>query len=466
MHKADLHWFEIAELSRLLQARHVSPVELVRHLLERIGRLDPSLHAYACVTAEAALDQARQAEARLARREPLGPLDGVPVAVKDLCWTRDAPTLAGMPLRRGWRAPADATVVARLRAAGAVLLGKLQMTEGAFSEHHPDVPVPVNPWHPGHWSGVSSSGSGVATAAGLCFGALGSDTGGSIRFPSIANGVTGLKPTWGRVSRYGTFDLAPSLDHVGPMGRSAADCGLMLGAIAGADPLDPTALEAPVPDYLDGSDRSLAGLTVGIDDRWVSEGVETPVSDALAQAAIVLRRLGASLAPVRFPAVDEALADWVVVCSHEAAVVHADSFPERRDDYGPGLARFLEAGRAVTPAALAAAAQRRHAFASRVDAVFAQVDLLLIPGQFVAAPTIAWVAAIGQDPARRGALRRFTAPFDLSGHPTITLPAGFTEGGLPVAVQLVAGRLREDRLVRAGRAFQGGTDWHRRHPAV
>jgi amidase len=466
MPTADLHWFEITELSRLLRARHLSPVEVARHQLERIERLEPQLHAFASVSPDAVLAQARQAEARLMRREPLGPLDGVPLAVKDLCWTRDAPTLAGMPLRAGWQAPADATVVARLRAAGAVLLGKLQMTEGAFSEHHPAVPAPVNPWHPAFWSGVSSSGSGVATAAGLCFGALGSDTGGSIRFPSIANGVTGLKPTWGRVSRYGVVDLAPSLDHIGPMCRSAADCGLVLGAIAGADPLDPTALDAPVPDYLDGSDRSLVGLTVGIDDHWVSRDVEAPVADALAQAAIVLRRVGARLVPVRFPAVDEALADWAVICAHEAALVHADTFPARRDEYGPGLARFLDGARALAPAALEEATRRRDAFASRADAVLDQVDLLLIPGQFVAAPTIAWVQALGQDPQRRAALRRFTAPFDLSGHPTITLPAGFTDDGLPVAVQLVAGRLREDRLVTAGRAFQFASDWHRRHPTV
>jgi len=466
MRADDLHWLEIAELSRLIQARHVSPVEVTRTLLERIGQIDSRLHAFAFVASDAALEQARQAEARLARRERLGPLDGVPLAVKDLCWTQGVPTGAGMPLRRGWLAPSDATVVARLRAAGAVLLGKLQMTEGAFSDHHPAVPVPVNPWHPDHWSGVSSSGSGVATAAGLCFGAIGSDTGGSIRFPSIANGVTGLKPTWGRVSRYGVFDLAPTLDHVGPMCRSAADCGLMLGAIAGADPRDPTALEAPVPDYLAGSDRSLAGLTVGIDETWVSQGVEAPVSEALAQAASVLRRSGASLEPIVFPEVDDALADWVSLCSHEAAVAHAETFPSRRADYGPGLARFLDAGLALPQDTLQQARQRRRVFASRVDAVFGQVDLLLIPGQFVAAPTLAWVAALGQDPVRRGALRRFTAPFDLSGHPTITLPAGFTPAGLPVAVQLVAGRLREDLLVRAGRVFQHGTDWHRRHPAV
>jgi len=462
----DLHWFEIGELSRMIHAGHVSPVEITRTMLARIERLDARLHAYACVGSDAALEQARQAEARAARRALLGPLDGVPIAVKDLCWTQGMPTMAGMPLHRGWLAPSDATVVARLRAAGAVLLGKLQMTEGAFSDHHPAVAVPVNPWHPAHWSGVSSSGSGVATAAGLCFGAIGSDTGGSIRFPSIANGVTGLKPTWGRVSRYGVFDLAPTLDHVGPMCRSASDCGLMLAAIAGADPRDPTALDAPVPDYLAGSDRSLSGLTVGIDESWISDGVEAPVSEALAQVALVLRRLGAKLEPVAFPSVDQALADWVSICSHEAAVAHAATFPARRADYGPGLARFLDGGLAVRQTDLEAAVQRRRAFASQVDAVFGHADLLLIPGQCVASPTIDWVAGLGQDPVRRGALRRFTVPFDMSGHPTITLPAGFTAGGLPLAVQLAAGRLREDLLVRAGRAFQRDTDWHRRHPAA
>jgi hypothetical protein len=209
----ELHFLEIAELSRLLAARKVSPVELTEAMLRRIERVDPTLKSYALVTPELALAQARAAEQMIGRRQILSQLHGVPVAVKDLCWTEGIATAAGMPLHRDFIPPADATVVKKLREAGAVLLGKLQLTEGAFADHHPEIAPPVNPWHRDHWSGASSSGSGVATAAGLCFGSLGSDTGGSIRFPSAANGVTGLKPTWGRVSRFGCFELAASLDE-------------------------------------------------------------------------------------------------------------------------------------------------------------------------------------------------------------------------------------------------------------
>ncbi|HEU5294316.1 MAG TPA: amidase, partial [Burkholderiaceae bacterium] len=217
----ELHHLEIGDIARQLTARKLSSVELTEHMLRRIERVDPALKSFALVTPELARAQAAEADRMLGRRQILSQLHGVPIAVKDLCFTRGVATAAGMPLHRNFVPAFDATVVRRLREAGAVLLGKLQLTEGAFADHHPSIAPPVNPWHADHWSGASSSGSGVATAAGLCFGSLGSDTGGSIRLPSAADGVTGLKPTWGRVSRHGCFELAASLDHIGPMCRSA-----------------------------------------------------------------------------------------------------------------------------------------------------------------------------------------------------------------------------------------------------
>jgi len=210
---SSLHHIELTEVSRRIQRREISPVEATKAQLARIEQLDSRLKSYAHVTAESALIQARAAEAEIMRGEIRGPLHGVPVAVKDLCWTKGVPTAAGMAIHKDFRPTEDATVVRKLHAAGAIILGKLQLTEGAWAEHHPTIPAPVNPWNAAHWSGASSSGSGVATAAGLCYGSLGSDTGGSIRFPSAANGVTGLKPTWGRVSRYGVFELAATRDH-------------------------------------------------------------------------------------------------------------------------------------------------------------------------------------------------------------------------------------------------------------
>src|SRR5580698_2570687 len=256
---APLHYSSLDEVARRLKARQLSSVELTRTLLDRIGRIDPRLKSFATLTPERALADAAARDAETAASKSRGALHGVPIAVKDLCNTEGVPTAAGMKIHRGNIPTEDATVVARLKAKGAVILGKLQMTEGAFGAHHPSVAAPINPWNEAYWTGVSSSGSGVATAAGLCYASLGSDTGGSIRFPSTMNGLTGLKPTWGRVSRAGVFPLAESLDHIGPMCRSALDAALILGVIAGADPDDPTAAPLPVPDYAGSIDAGLKG---------------------------------------------------------------------------------------------------------------------------------------------------------------------------------------------------------------
>lgn len=247
MSTADLHYLEIAALAPLIRARKLSPVELTEAMLTRVAALDRQLHAYTRVTAEQAREEARVAETQIMRGEYRGPLHGIPLALKDLFWTKGVATAAGTTVHADFVPNEDATVVRRLREAGAIILGKLQLTEGAFAIHHPSITPPVNPWDADHWCGASSSGSGVATAAGLCFASLGSDTGGSIRFPCAANGLTGLKPTWGRVSRHGAFELAALLDHVGPIARSAADARLLFDAIEGHDPLDPTSLPGRAP---------------------------------------------------------------------------------------------------------------------------------------------------------------------------------------------------------------------------
>lgn len=246
---AELHYLELLELAGSLRKREVSSVEATKAQLERIACLDPHLASYALVTADEAMASAAAADAEIAAGKYRGPMHGVPVGVKDLFYTKGIRTSGGMAVHRNFIPAEDATAVARLRQAGAVILGKLQMTEGAYSDHHPSVIPPKNPWNPEYWTGISSSGSATATAAGLCYGSLASDTGGSIRWPCAANGLTGIKPTWGRVSRYGTFELAPSLDHIGTIARSAADAAALLGAIAGYDSRDPTTLLNPVPDF-------------------------------------------------------------------------------------------------------------------------------------------------------------------------------------------------------------------------
>ncbi|MGZ5250552.1 MAG: amidase [Caldimonas sp.] len=462
----ELHYLEISELARLLASRKVSPVELTENMLRRIETLDPELKSYARVTPELALEQARAAERMIGQRRILSQLHGVPIAVKDLCFTKGVVTAAGMPLHRDFVPTLDATVVRKLREAGAVLLGKLQMTEGAFADHHPDIAAPVNPWHRDHWSGASSSGSGVATAAGLCFGSLGSDTGGSIRFPSAANGTTGLKPTWGRVSRHGCFELAASLDHIGPMCRSAGDAAIMLGAIAGVDPLDPTTLRQPVPDYLAADDTSLRGVRVGFDERYALDGVDADTHRAIEATLATLRSLGAEIVALRFPEVDAMAADWGPNCAVETAVAHEATFPSRRAEYGPGLAGLLDAGRGLSGLDYQRILLRRKAFSGRAIEALDSVDAMLVPAQPFAAPTVARMATLGQVPAELAALIRYTVPFAMSGLPTLTVPAAFTAKGLPVAAQFAGKQLGEAAIVRIGRAFQRVTDWHRRHPRV
>ena len=462
----ELHFLEIAEVSRLLATRKVSALELTEQMLRRIERVDPTLKSYALITPEIALAQAREADRLIGRRQLLSQLHGVPIAVKDLCFTKGVKTASGMPLHRDFEPTIDATVVRRLREAGAVLLGKLQLTEGAFADHHPSVTPPVNPWHADHWSGASSSGSGVATAAGLCFGSLGSDTGGSIRFPSAANGTTGLKPTWGRVSRHGCFELAASLDHIGPMCRSASDAAIMLGAIAGIDVDDPTTLRAEVPDYQAADDRDLRGFRVGFDEGYALSGVEPDVRRAVDETRRVMASLGAQIVPMTFPNVDATVADWGPHCAIETAVAHDKTFPSRRAEYGPGLAGLLDAGRAMSAADYQRILLRRRDFTGRVHQALEPVDVMLLPAQPFAAPTVARMATLGQVPAELAALIRYTAPFSFSGHPTLTVPAAFTSKGLPVAVQFVGKHLGEVNICRAGRAFQRVTDWHRRHPRV
>ncbi|PPQ33874.1 amidase [Rhodopila globiformis] len=461
-----LHYMELVELTRRMHAKEISPVEATRAELDRIAMLDKSLRSYALVTPEAALEQARQAEAEISRNEIKGPLHGAPIAVKDLCWTAGVATAAGMTIHRDFRPDEDATVVRKLRAAGAIILGKLQLTEGAFADHHPKIPPPVNPWNAAHWPGASSSGSGVATAAGLCYASLGSDTGGSIRFPSAANGVTGLKPTWGRVSRYGVFELAATLDHIGPMARSAADTAAMLGVIAGRDEKDPTASLEPVPDYLARIDGGIRGLRIGVDVEWNRRGTDATMVRAVNDATEIARQLGGEIREVKVPDPSAVIADWVLHCGIETAVAHEATYPARKSEYGPALAGLIDAGRAASAMDYQKILLHRHDFSGRLRALFETIDLLLIPAQAFASPTMADMATLGEDPEKLAALLRYTCPFDVSGSPTITLPCGFTPAGTPIACQFVAPHFREEILFRAGKAYQNATDWHHRHPAL
>ncbi|MFT6304526.1 MAG: amidase [Granulosicoccus sp.] len=462
----ELFYLEICEISKLIQRGDLSPISLTKNLLERINSHDRDLHAFATVTMDLALQQAHDAQNRLDRRQYLGPLHGIPIALKDLCYTKGVVTAAGMPLHRNHVPNYNGTAVQRLQNAGAILLGKLQLTEGAFTEHHPDIEIPVNPWSRDTWSGASSTGSGVAVAAGLCFAATGSDTGGSIRFPSAANGVTGLKPSWGRVSVYGAFELAASLDHLGPMARSATDCGILLQEMAGADVNDPRCAHRPVPNYLAGDPTQLRGVRIGVDDDFNTEDVDDEMRATVKEARVVLSDLGAEFVSVKFPDYRDAIADWGPICAIEAAYAHRNTFPSQRQHYGPTLADLLDSASNLSAADYQGMLLRRYKFRGQLEHVLNSVDCMLIPAQTNASPTIAQMATLGENPEALAALIRFTAPIDISGHPAITLPSGFTPRNTPVAIQLIAKHFAEDNLIRAGRAYQSVTDWHRARPTL
>jgi amidase len=459
-----MHYLELLEPAELIRKREVSSEEITRALLERIASLDTQLTSYVTVTSEEALASAVAADAEIAAGRYRGPLHGIPIGIKDLFYTKGIQTTAGMALHRGLLPTVDSTVVARLREAGAVILGKLQMTEGAYSDHHPSVVPPKNPWNPTYWTGISSSGSAVAVAAGLCYGSPASDTGGSIRWPCAATGLTGIKPTWGRVSRFGVFELARSLDHVGVIARSAADASVMLGAMAGPDSEDQTALRAPVPDYLSGVD--IAELRIGIDHAWNGEDVDAPVEQVLRIATEVFRELGAVVVDVNVPDVRQSVADWSPACAVEAAVAHEETYPKHKKEYGPVLASVLDAGRSISAMEYDKILRRRMKLRDQFAQLFQDIDILICPVQPFAPLTLDTVRILGEQPELILKVQRFTAPFDMTGDPTITLPGGFSKEGLPIGFQLAAGHLGELQLIRAARAFQKVTRWHRLHPAI
>jgi len=444
----DICYEPIVRLAARIRAKEMSPTEVVQAHLDRIERLNPLVNAYLTVSADRALAAARRAEDALARGEDVGPLHGVPVAVKDLFDTAGIATTCGSPRILGGNVPRrSATAVARLEAAGAVLLGKLHMTEFAYVAHHPDTSPPRNPWALDRSPGGSSSGSAIAVACGLASGALGSDTVASIRLPAAWCGVVGLKPTWGRVSRDGVFPLAASLDHVGPIARSVADAALLLHCVAGPDPRDPSArLEPPPPREIAPRD-GLAGVRVGWDERYATAGVAPEMIAALRAARERMSAIGARIVPVELPDVHASLAVFNAVFAAEMRAVHARLFPERVADYGPSLRKALAAFATRDPNGHVEAAIGARAFRHRIDRLFASIDVLLCPAWPFAATRlggderdIVMAGVAGENPR---CVVRFTCLWNLAATPAVAIPWGSGSDGLPLAVQLVA-RANED----------------------
>ena len=465
MPDTPLHYQTISEVGALLESKELSPVELTQAILERIEALDGQLKSYATVMADSALASARTAEQEIAAGNYRGGLHGVPIAVKDLCFTTGVATMGGARVLRDFVPDFDGTVVRKLNAAGAVILGKLNLTEGAMAGYNPEFDIPVNPWGADRWSGASSSGSGVATAAGLCYGSLGSDTGGSIRFPSAACGTVGIKPTWGRVSRYGVLALAESLDHVGPMTRSASDAGVMMQALAGHDPNDPTSLTAPVPNMLQGLDRGVRGVRIGVDERYIGDDVDSELAAAVMEGARLLESQGARLMPVRMPDTEPLSRAWGVLCSAEAAAAHREFLPQRADEYGQWFRGWLEMGLRHSARDYAVASYTRLASNGTLAGIFDGIDVLVCPSMTTPPERVTQEALYGPMDEEEWTWGRFTIPYDFSGSPTISLPAGLNSEGLPLSIQFVGRHLTEPMLVQVGYAYEAATQ-HRLLPPV
>ncbi len=461
----SLCFLSLSELANLIRERKVTSAGATRAILDRIRKLNPSLRAYLTVLDESAIRQAEAADQEIAAGHWRGSLHGVPVAVKDLCWTKGVPTTCASKVLRDWRPDANATVVDRFAAAGAVLLGKLHLTEFAVAWYHPEFPPPLNPWNPALWPGASSSGSGAAIAAGLCYAAIGTDTGGSIRFPAAANGIVGLKPTWGRVSRYGVFPLGESLDHIGPMTRTVADAALVLGVIAGQDPRDDTSLNAPVDDYAAAVDAGAKGIRVGFDEKYVARASADVVA-AIAAAVRDLERLGARIVKVAVPDVDPCLSVWTTLCSAETVAAHAATYPSRAADYGPGFRSFLEVGASVSGRDYANAHMVRERFSNRFQQLFDQVDVIACPSMPSASMPADAIPPNASAFTGPNPLLAFTGPFNMSRNPTLSMPGGPGRGAPPPSLQLIGPRLGEATLIRAGAAYERATEWHNQRPKV
>jgi len=458
----------LKEVAAAIRRRKLSSVELTRALLERIARWQPKLNAFVRVEADEALAAAKAADRAFARGKPKGPLHGVPLAHKDMYYSAGKPAGCGSKLREGWIAPVTSTAIVRLEAAGSFRLGALHMSEFAYSPtgHNSYLGPAHNPWDVSRITGGSSSGSGAAVASRLTHAALGSDTGGSIRLPAHFCGVTGFKPTYGRVSRANALPLSFTLDTVGPLAQTAEDCALITALIAGPDPLDPTTAGAPAWNAKTAR-RSPKGLKVGVPAKFYVDDLEPDVAAALDAALDAFTRLGAKIVKVELPDQTALSAAALIVLAVEATSAHAPWLRTRAADYGPQVRNRLENGLAYSAIEyLEALRWRAPALAAHLDAL-GDIDVVVAPASRLVAPTIE-ETDVGAGPDAEAAIQavtRFMRPVNYLGLPTLVVPAGQSRQGLPIGLQLIGRPFGDETLIALGAAFQNATDHHRRMPA-
>jgi aspartyl-tRNA(Asn)/glutamyl-tRNA(Gln) amidotransferase subunit A len=458
---ASLHQISIAEASDLLRRKQISPVDLTKSCLARIERLNPTLNAFITVMHDSALAQAREAETEISSGNCRGPLHGIPIGLKDLIDTAGVKTTCGSALFADRVPTEDADVVQRLKSAGAVLIGKQNMQEFAYGGTSAlSYFGPVhNPWDIERIPGGSSGGSAAAVATGMCFGAIGSDTGGSVREPAAYCGIAGLKPTYGRVSARGVFPLSPSLDHVGPLCRNVLDTALMLQAIAGYDSLDPTSVDWPVESYTDALEAKTESR-IGIVRRPFFDDLDHEIQIAFDQALEHISQMSSAIVETELPSVPTA------VQAPEVYAVHSKYFADSPELYGDWMReRIKQAAQATSTVNYAEARQELERVRHSVESVFAEVDFLVSPTTSV--PPITISDAMARSPSPAGELwLRNTRPFNAYGLPAISIPCGFTRAGLPIGLQIAGPRFGEASLLAFAYAFEQATPWHRRTPPV
>ncbi len=467
----DLCALEISEVGPLLRERSVSPVELTDSYLERIARFDPQLNSYIRVMADEARVAAREAETEIGRGAWRGPLHGIPLGIKDLFDVAGVPNTMGSKILRDNIPTRDATVVERLKTAGAVILGKQNLHEFAFgiTSENPHYGVVRNPWDLDRVPGGSSGGTAAAVAAGLCAAGMGSDTGASVRAPASFCGTVGLKPTYGRVSRAGALPLAWSLDHPGPLARSVADCALMLQAIAGADQRDPATSLLDVPDFSANLDQGVRGLRLGIPREYFFDIVEPEVKRLIDLAVATLERLGAEIEEVSLPHVEHAQVAGNIIMSSEAAAWHDTWLRERPGDYGADVLQRIRGGLLVRATEYLHSQQMRALIQQDFASAFARVQAVLSPTVPLVAPPIGRTQEPGGplNVVPRSIANRTTVPCNLTGMPAISVPCGFSEPeGMPVGLQIMGPAFAEPMILRVAAAYEAATEWRTRRPPI
>jgi aspartyl-tRNA(Asn)/glutamyl-tRNA(Gln) amidotransferase subunit A len=459
----------IAEASSRIARGEISPVALTEAALERIGRINSRLAAYITVCEKEAREAAAAAERMIAAGYRLGPLHGIPIALKDNVYTRGIRTTAGARILADFVPDEDATVTLRLKRAGAVIVGKTNMHEFAWggTTDNPHYGTCRNPWNPERFPAGSSGGSGVAVAARTCLGALGTDTGGSIRLPSSVNGIVGIRPTLGRVSNHNVVPLAWTMDTVSPMTRTVEDCALMFTAIAGPDPLDPYSATTAVDDYLAPLGRGIRGLRIGLIRDYSLTHVQAPVAAALRQALGALERLGAEVVEVPIGSIQGNISAQLTIESCEPSAYHQEWLRTRPDDYGADVRALLEMGEMYLATHYLQAQRYRAVLRNDFLAGFGKVDVFVTPTlPFTATPCGATTVVIedGREENMLSAIMQFTGVPSWTGFPAISIPIGFDPDGLPIGMQVIGRPFDEATLFRLGHAYQGATDWHRRAP--